>query len=585
VSAREHAPSVTLGDIALPAARVPRGELGAEVERRFRANPTMLGVIVDCENGRVGLIARAQIHRALSGPAGYGWALYAKRPIELIADRAPIVMSHRLSLPEAATELIGRLESLADWPEVVVVERADDLAIAPVIRIFQALSEAYSYKIAQLDEQVRFDALTGLPNRRHLVGHLRDLMERRVAVGGRAVLYVDIDRFKTINDSLGHGAGDLVLIEVARRLRTVFRDDDLVARVGGDEFVIVAAIGEENEARTLAQRVLDAFRQPVPLDHHNVFVTASIGVETLSPDATSADEVLRNADLAMYQAKQSGRDRAATYEDGLLTAAHDRLSFETLLRESLVRQELTVHYQPIVRLADLATIGYEALARWQTEQTGPIPPGVFIPIAEEIGMINAIGSFVLASATRQLVDWRIQRRDDRLRVAVNVSARQVAGESLQRDIETLLSAITLDPKCLTLEITESILVAESGSSLRQLEALRDLGVGIAIDDFGVGYSSLSYLRRFPITEIKIDRSFVADIVHDDFAHELVCAVVAMGHAVGASITAEGVETAEQLALVRESGCDNAQGYFLGRPQPAEEIDRRQTSTLRGRSTT
>ncbi len=428
----------------------------------------------------------------------------------------------------------------------------------------------------QIAHLAAHDALTGLPNRalfRDRLDHEFASVRRRG--GDFAVLACDLDRFKEVNDTLGHPAGDALLRVIADRLRAVVREGDTVARLGGDEFALVLA--HHDGARSVglvAQRIIDAVGRPVELDGHLTQVGVSIGIALGSLDSpggpgghpcgVGADALFKNADIALYRAKGSGRNTYSFYEPGMDAEVVRRNLLERDLRAALHQGGITLHYQPVVRLADEVTGGFEALMRWQHPTRGLIPPGDFIPLAEETGLIVPLGAFALREACREAAGW-----PDGLRVAVNVSAMQFRQPGLEQAVLGALAAAGLAADRLELEITESVLMQDSEAVIACLHRLRGLGVRIALDDFGTGYSSLSYLRRFPFDKIKIDRAFVRDIAELDTA-AIVRAIVGIGEQLGTAITAEGVETPEQLAAVRRAGCTEAQGFLYSRPLTAAD---------------
>jgi diguanylate cyclase (GGDEF)-like protein/PAS domain S-box-containing protein len=424
-----------------------------------------------------------------------------------------------------------------------------------------------------LEHQALHDALTGLPNRTLLLDRLDHALLQRDRRGGTvAVLLVDLDHFKLVNDGLGHAAGDALLVDVAARLGTAVRPGDTVCRLGGDEFVVCCEnVAGADEALAIAERVNDAFSAPFVLDRSEVFVTASVGV-TLANPGTSAQELLRDSDAAMYRAKERGRSRVELFDEVLRQRAAGRLATATALRRALAQGEVVVHYQPVLSVADDRVVGFEALARWEDPERGLVPPNEFIPIAEETGMIVPLGAHVLREATRTLASWSATYPGAAaLTVAVNVSARQLADPHLVPTVAEALAESGLAPQRLHLEITETVLMEDVDDSARVLGQLADLGVTLEIDDFGTGYSSLSYLKRFPVDTLKIDRGFVAGLGTDPDDTSIVTAIAALGRALGLRLHAEGVETEQQRRAVREIGCQYAQGYFWSPALPAAEV--------------
>ena len=419
------------------------------------------------------------------------------------------------------------------------------------------------------ETQLLRDPLTGLPSRVLFRARLQQAIEGLQRRPGErvAVLFLDLDRFKVINDSLGHDAGDRLISAVAERLRNTLRRHELVARFGGDEFAVLCeGIRDEEHARTVAERVLRALATPFQLPHGEIVSVASVGIAVTADPATDPDELVRDADAAMYRAKEAGGARVTLFDEVTRVRALSRLHMETALRAAIERDELRVHFQPEVAVATGAIVGVEALVRWEHPERGLLAPGEFIPLAEETGLIMPVGEWVLREACRRAQGW------DGLLLRVNVSARQLTRGDLPAVVAEALEATGLDPARLCLEITESVLVDDPEASARTLAEIEALGVAIAVDDFGTGYSSLEQLRRFPVDCVKIDRSFVRGIGESAEDAAIVAAVIELGHVLGLTVTAEGVETAAQHDRLRELGCDDAQGFLFGRPEPADTID-------------
>ncbi|RXF73582.1 EAL domain-containing protein [Hansschlegelia zhihuaiae] len=409
------------------------------------------------------------------------------------------------------------------------------------------------------------DALTGLPNRTLF----RQRLNEAVAVAERskrafALLACDLDRFKSVNDTRGHVAGDALLRTIAERLSSVVREGDTVARLGGDEFAIIVALDSPRAASVAAQRVIDAVGQPIDLDGQAVAVGVSIGVAICPQDAEDADHLFKNADIALYKAKAAGRNTHRFYETGMDAALAERTQLEIDLREAVRAGGLALAFQPIMNAAAGTVSGFEALMRWPHPRRGMVPPSEFIPIAEETGLILPLGDWALREACRAAASW-----PDEMRVSVNVSGVQFQRPGLEQSVVGALSAAGLPAERLELEITESVLMQDSEAAVSTLLRIRSLGVRIALDDFGTGYSSLSYLRRFPFDKIKIDRSFIVEIDDPETA-AIVKAIVGLGERSGAAITAEGVETSAQFEGVRQAGCTEVQGYLFSPPLPAEQ---------------
>ncbi|MBI3803246.1 MAG: EAL domain-containing protein [Nitrospirae bacterium] len=426
------------------------------------------------------------------------------------------------------------------------------------------------------------DSLTGLPNRTLFMDHLRlALMTSKRRQRLSAVLFLDLDRFKLINDTLGHGIGDLLLKAVAERLSTCLRrsdtvarlsnPNDTVARLGGDEFTLLLSdIAQAQDVPYVVQRILNLFMTPFFIEGHELFVTPSIGISLYPNDGDSAEKLLRNADTALYRAKEQGRNNYQFYLPEMNAKVSERLAMENNLRKALERDELLLHYQPQVDLNSGAIVGVEALVRWQQAESGLISPAKFIPLAEETGLILPIGEWVLRTACAQNKAWQ-QAGLPPMRVAVNLSGQQFQQRNLIETVRRILIETGLGAEYLELELTESILMQKLEIITSVLLELNTMGIQISVDDFGTGYSSLSYLKRFPISKLKVDRSFVSDITTDPDDAAITTAIINMAHSLKLKVVAEGVETADQLAFLKSLKCDGMQGYFFSRPLPAKEI--------------
>jgi diguanylate cyclase (GGDEF)-like protein/PAS domain S-box-containing protein len=441
------------------------------------------------------------------------------------------------------------------------------------------LADAIERHIADqaLRHRVLHDSLTGLPNRLSFVDSLSDALHRSTASGSPVgILFLDLDNFKLINDSMGHHAGDELLRAVAPRLRSHLRPGDIVARFGGDEFgILVDRLADEEEAVAIADRIAVAFAEPYTMHGVDHFVSASVGIAVARPSSrepVDADLLIRDADAAMYRAKELGRARCELFDAEMRAGALRRLELERELRHALERNQLELHYQPLIALRGGEITGLEALVRWRHPERGLLDPGDFVSIAEDSGMIEPIGRWVQESACHQILEWHELRPDQRpFDVSVNLSARQVTSRELVASIEEILGGTGLDPVHLRLEITESALVEESATARGTLEALSELGVGLVLDDFGTGYSSLAYLNRFPFDALKIDRSFVDALGIEQERTAIVEAIIGMARALALDVIAEGVENEAQLSELRRLGCDYAQGHLFSRPLPAEKI--------------
>jgi diguanylate cyclase (GGDEF)-like protein len=424
---------------------------------------------------------------------------------------------------------------------------------------------------ARIAHLAHHDVLTDLPNR----ALLRERLEHATAAmrqGGRrlAVLMLDLDRFKEVNDTLGHAVGDALLKAVTQRLRSCVRGSDTIARLGGDEFAIVQRSADPaSDSAALANRLLDVVCEPIDIDGHNLVIGTSIGIAIAPDDGDDPDQLLKNADLALYRAKGEGRGTYRFFEPEMDHRMQARRSLERDLRNALAMGQLALHYQPLVNLERDEICGFEALLRWTHPERGNVPPGEFIPIAEETNLIVPIGEWVVRTACAEAARW-----PEHLKVAVNISPAQFRARNLADVVLGSLAAVGMPPSRLELEITESVMLEDEGAAFTTLTRLHDLGVRIALDDFGTGYSSLSNLRKFPFDKIKIDRSFVSDLSAANVdALAVVRSVAQLGVSLGMATTAEGVETREQLDAVRAEGCTEMQGYYICAPSPPEEIER------------
>lgn len=469
---------------------------------------------------------------------------------------------------------IERSDGTVRWAEMHIsaVQSARDVGFVATIEDVTTWRQLTQ----ELVVQARRDLLTGLPNRLALREELAALLEE----GGQrlAVLFVDIDHFKDINDSLGHSAGDHLLRVVADRLRHCVRSTDLVARFGGDEFVVVLrGFDEPGRVDVIAERVLAATRAPVDLDGNQAFVSASVGIVRVitrpGQEQLDVDELLRDADMAMYQAKQSGRDQMATFDTLMRDHAQQRLSLNAALRRTLDEGdgELGLVYQPVIELATGRAVGLEALMRWELPGHGSVSPTVFVPLAEETGLIPQLTRFALERSIEDLARWRATPAGADLWVSVNISARDLVDADLTRIVAGVLADADLPPRALRLELTESAMMTDPLMADRVLGSLREMGIGVSVDDFGTGYSSLAYLQRLPVDTIKIDRAFVASLGLDRSATALISAIVAMSKALGLTVVAEGVESGTQVDHLVPLGTDLGQGYHFSRPLPASAV--------------
>lgn len=426
--------------------------------------------------------------------------------------------------------------------------------------------------IAELMYMAAHDPLTGLPTRSLLLERLERELARDAADGTCvAVLFIDLDNFKLVNDSLGHGSGDEVLSEMARRIIGCMGPDDTASRFGGDEMVILHPRATDDSGSTLGKKILAALSEPILISGREVVVSASVGLALCSPGAKSAEQLLGEADTALYAAKAHGRARLQLFNDELHARAEKRVQIESDLRSALRKSELFVEYQPQVRLKDGCVVGVEALVRWRHPERGIVPPGDFISVAEDCGLIVRIGQQVLQESCRQLAEWKRLLPERTLAMTVNVSPRQLAEAGFFAELRQILADTGVDPTALCLEITESAMMSATDEVVALLNQIKTLGVYIAIDDFGTEHSSLSRLRDMPAEVLKIDRSFIDGLSSEPGDTAIVSSILSLAYAMGKHTIAEGVETREQAAVLLRMGCEVAQGYFFSRPVAAERI--------------
>ncbi|CAB3810078.1 putative bifunctional diguanylate cyclase/phosphodiesterase [Paraburkholderia fynbosensis] len=462
---------------------------------------------------------------------------------------------------------------------VIIVVTLAVLAIALIISVLDLRLESrtsmLAISLAEANQELTYlalhDNLTKLPNRLLL----EDRLDRAIQSANRennrfALMFMDLDGFKTVNDAYGHHTGDLLLVEVAERIGANVRPQDTIARMGGDEFVLLAGVAEPADAATLADKVLTAIQEPFQVAGRVLRISTSIGIAMYPGDGGHRGDLLANADAAMYHAKSLGRNVYCFFEASMNAHVHEQLQLVQDLRSALVRHELILQYQPKFTAPNGPVIGVEALVRWSHPTRGLIAPDLFIPMAEKTGLIVPIGEWVLDEACRQISEWRTAGHWD-WTMAVNLSALQFSHASLIQTVRETLERYALEPHCLTLEVTESTAMRDADASLRILQQLHDMGVRISIDDFGTGYSSLLYLKRLPASELKIDRGFVRDLTSDTEDAAIVSAIVALGQTLNLKIVAEGVETAGQRDFLTRLGCDSLQGFLLGRPMSADDL--------------
>ena len=444
--------------------------------------------------------------------------------------------------------------------------------LATIEQQSQEINE-FPRRLDQLIREAFRDSLTGLPNRALFMDRLAHALTRAERGGTNlAVLFLDLDRFKILNDTLGQEVGDRLLVEVGHRLAACLSPEDTVARLGGDEFVLLLEDTPDfNAATALAERVSAEIQRPFVVDGRDVLISASIGVALTGGGSMQPEEVLHNADLAMYQAKAEGRARYELYEPGLSVSTRERLDLQADLRTAGARQELSLRYQPVVALGTMRPVEVEALVRWDHRRRGALLPADFIGLSEETGLILPMGRWILREACRQARAWQSDSGVPPLIVGVNLSAGQFERDALPEEIATIVRETGFDPRRLQLEISEAVLMRDDPRMFDRLDALKAIGVRLAIDDFGTGYASLSYLKRLPVDCLKIDRSLVKGVGYETEDTAVIRAVASLAHSLGITVTAEGIETQDQLVQLRAVGCDQGQGYFFARPVSADRV--------------
>jgi diguanylate cyclase (GGDEF)-like protein/PAS domain S-box-containing protein len=546
-------------------------------ERRFRSlvqHASDIIMIVSAE----GLIryVSPSVQRVL----GYGVeALVGSAFVDLIhpEDREwaiPFLAGPALSctqLPPVAWRL-RRVDGSWLHGETVGSNLLGDSAVAGLVLATRDVSERKSLE-ERLAHHAFHDSLTGLANRRQFQERVQAaLLDPRRRAAGLAVLFLDLDDFKTVNDSLGHGAGDELLIHVAQRLKSCLRAHDLPARIGGDEFaVLLDSVGSEAEVEAIAQRVVSVLDEPHTVQGTEVLARASIGIAVPGVDEHDGDALLRNADTSMYTVKRAGKGSYTFFEEAMHERVVQQLQLDAELRHAVERHEFVIHYQPIVHLATEALLGVEALLRWQHPTRGLLGPGEFIDRVEENGLVVPLGRWVLEEACRQLRRW--DNRHQPIGMSINISARQLQHEAFLTDVRDATDRAGIDPHRLTLEITETALMRDTVATIDLLAALKQLGVHLAFDDFGTGYSSLSYLRRFPVDVVKIDRSFIEEVGKGAEESALPDAIIALCQALRIECVAEGIELRRQLTHLQAVGCHAGQGFYFSRPLPPESLER------------
>jgi diguanylate cyclase (GGDEF)-like protein len=560
------------------------------IRRRNEESGVVLEPIVEESFVKVGTVSTIAVARWMAGEGPEvarevgqeSWNIFG----QLAAQRAaPLneVTKRCLRWRDAAADAICEVAGELELPPTVLeralsmLQRSLDVTLVRMCQSFEAERRRAHEELHRRQEELAFmathDALTGLPNRTLILDRVEQMLVRaRRNQTPVAALFVDLDNFKHINDTLGHGVGDQLLRAVAARLEAVVRDIDALGRLGGDEFVVVAegmslAAGPE----LIAERLLTALKQPFKLkgaENTRLIVTASVGVAM--GDRATAEELLRDADIAMYRAKWDGKNGYVVFESGMQDAVQSRLELEMDLRDAFDKDEFFMVYQPTFDLREMVPTGMEALIRWRHPTRGIVQPDDFVPLLEETGLIVEVGGWVLREACRQGAEWREAGRG--VGVAVNVAARQLDRDEFVEEVKQALSESGLAPEQLTIEITETTIMANAEETAGRLASIKEIGVRVAIDDFGTGYSSLAYLQRFPVDALKIDRSFISKMRNDSEGETLMRTLVQLGKSLSIETLAEGIEQAQELSLLREESCDTGQGFLFARPLDMEECE-------------
>ncbi|WLG51130.1 phosphodiesterase DibA [Pseudomonas sp. FP1742] len=536
---------------------------------------TREGVLVTNSNGLI-----VHVNRAFIDITGYQREeVLGQRPNMFKSGHHPPAFYQAMfatldSLGEWSGEIWNRRKSGEIYPQwqTIRLVHDDQGRLSQYVAVFSDIS-AIKNSEHELTHLAHHDPLTDLPNRLLLTDRAgQAVASAQVHKRGCALLMIDLDHFKLINDSLGHSVGDQLLKAVAERLRALFGPGITLARLSGDEFAVLAEnCPQPGHAAALAQQVVDGLKEPFQIDGHSLFINASVGISLFPSDALSAEQLLRNADSALFKAKSAGRDGYALYTEELTAHAQQRVEIAFELRRALEQQELRVYYQPVHDLKTSRLIGVEALVRWEHPQRGLVSPAEFIPIAERTGLIAEIDAWVMRQACRQMCQWQAVGVELSF-VAVNVSSRLFARRELYQQVAQALHDTGLDPAYLELEVTESAVMEDPEVALEQMHRLRELGVRLAIDDFGTGYSSLLRLKRLPVQKLKIDQGFVAGLPGDEDDAAIARVIVALAQSMGMQVHAEGIEQVEQAAFLLEHDCDLGQGYWFGRPVPAASLD-------------
>jgi diguanylate cyclase (GGDEF)-like protein len=566
-------------------------EVVAGLSSRSKESGQVLDALVEDSFAKVGSVSTIAVARWMAGEGPDvarevgqdSWRIFGQLAAQRAASLNEVTkrcLRWRDSAAEVAREIAIQLELHPDVLDEALrmLQRSLDVTLVRMCESFEGERQRSNEELTRRQEELAFlathDPLTGLPNRTLILDRVEQMLVRaRRNPAPVAVLFVDLDNFKHINDTLGHGAGDRLLQAVAARLEHAIRDADALGRLGGDEFVVIAegmslAAGPE----LIAERLLEALKQPFKLDHSpeeaRLTVTASVGIA--AGDRGSAEELLRDADIAMYRAKWDGKNRFVLFESGMEDDVQSRMELEMDLREALAEDQFYLEYQPTFALQDMSPTGVEALIRWKHPVRGTIQPNDFIPLLEETGMIVEIGRWVLKEACRQAAEWRESGYP--IGMSVNASAKQLDIDEFVEDVREALLGSGLEASALTIEITETTLMRNAEETARRLAAVKELGVRIAIDDFGTGYSSLAHLQKFPVDALKIDRTFIARLTQDPEGETLIRTLVQLGKALSIETLAEGIEQSRELALLQDENCDSGQGFLFARPLDAGAIE-------------
>lgn len=564
---RQSLSSATLADLCAVVAPVPSDIVMSEVFDRFAAESNLAALAVVDGNIPVGIVCRRLIIERFARP--YTRELFGRKPVSAFMQTDPLIIDETADIDDVNRQLI-QLQTSRPYDAFIITRDGCYKGLGFARDLVRAITERNQVRLHRL---AYFDSLTGLPNRALFIERLREAMERaerdeRLV----ALMLLDLDRFKAINDTFGHFIGDRLLGEVAARLATCVRGGDVVARLGGDEFTVLLPDARHvQDAAIVARKILQRFAEPVVIDGHELHISLSIGI-SVYPFHDDIADLFRDADTAMYHAKEQGGNRFEFGNAEIYRADAERLQLEGDLRYAVERNELRVYYQPQVDSESGRMIGAEALLRWQHPERGLVSPAQFIPIAEETGLILPIGEWVVRQVCHQLSTWRAAGLLP-VRIGINVSAKQLRHSGFVETVRDALMRAGIEPALIQLELTENILIENQPTTVAMLNELHAGGIALALDDFGTGYSSLNYLKRFPIDEVKIDRSFIGEVAQDPEDAAIVTAILAMTHSLGLRTVAEGVETQTQLDFIRARGCQVVQGYLTGKPMPSESFTR------------